>query len=175
MLGRRRFRGARKEKLNNIMTATTKEEIEIALKIINKSFSTVAKDFGFTKDNTPLFPAFITNEILGNQIVNGLRLFLYQESEKLVGCIGIKQPGIKNYKIERLAVLPEFRHKKIGYQLMKYAIEKIKEEKGKTVEVEIVNENTILKEWYKKLGFIEKRIDHYDGLLFSVGVLEKEV
>jgi len=75
--------------------------------------------------------------------------------------------------IERLAVLPDYRHNSVGLKLMKHALNIIKTENGKRVEVEIVNENWRLNKWYIDQGFIKIRIDQYSCLPFNVGVFKK--
>jgi ribosomal protein S18 acetylase RimI-like enzyme len=104
-----------------------------------------------------------------------LVLFAYVESGKVIGSIGIKEIENNIFKIERLAVLPDQRHNKIGQTLMNYAIDRIKENMGKAAKVEIVYENKQLLKWYEKQGFQVISIDTYEKLPFQVGVLIKEV
>lgn len=93
-----------------------------------------------------------------------------------MGCVGIEDPQKDDtFYIERLAVLPDYRHKRIGRRLMDYAFEKIKSYNGKTVSIGIIDENTVLKEWYKKYGFEETGIKKFDHLPFTVCFLQKKV
>ncbi len=154
----------------------TADKIELATKIINQAFLTVANEFGFTQDNAPTFPAYITTEKIENQVRSGLKLFIYEENEKCIGCIGISYTKESDcFKAERLAVIPEYRQKGIGKKMMEYIEEKVKEEHGKSILVEIVNENVKLKDWYTRNNFSEVRIEKYDHLPFTVSVLEKKL
>lgn len=174
MLGRRLRRGKR-ILMYNIQTVETSEMIDNAHRVITQAFITVANEFHFTKERVPYFPAFISVDVIINQIKNGLVLFVYVESGKVIGTIGIH--GIENnvYKIERLAVLPDHRRKNIGKILMNYAIESIKKRNGKVAKVNIVYENTTLKKWYENQGFKVYSVDSYEYLPFQVGVLVKEL
>lgn len=145
------------------------------LRVVNSAFLTVAHELGFTKQMVPAFPAFIPLEAIQEQMTAGAEFFGYCENEELLGTIAIKDLSQDSiFKIERLAVLPDHRHKKIGGLLMTYAEQAVIDRGGKFVEVEIVNENERLKAWYiHHHGFREIRIDTYDWLPFAVGVLRK--
>ena len=154
----------------------TKEAIQGITLIINESFLSVATQFGYTKEKVPTFPAFIDENVIRKQINSGMKLFGYLLNNKYIGSVGYentKQPGL--FIIERLAVISKYRHQGIGKMLMKYAIERIKSENGKIVEVQIVNENGTLKRWYLQQGFKEIRIDDYVHLPFRVGILHLNI
>ena len=142
--------------------------------IVNNSFLTVAKEFGFTKENAPTFSAFIGEDRIEKDLNRGLIMYGYSFENKIIGCVGYSIKD-ENYLIERLAVLPEFRHKNVGRKLMEYVEQKIIENGGKMIEVNIVNENTKLKEWYKCMDYKEVEIKEYGHLPFKVGILMKEI
>ena len=158
-----------------IQSVDSSEMIEKVHNVITQSFSTVAQDFHFTKESVPHFPAFITVDVIDKQMKNGLVLFVYIDSGQVLGSVGIKETENNIYKIERLAVLPDQRHNKIGQTLMNYAINRIKENNGKVAKVEIVYENITLKKWYENQGFQVIAVDVYENLPFKVGVLTKEL
>lgn len=145
-------------------------------KVLNAAFLTVAQELNLTSENAPSFPAFLSDDVIARQLKSGLIMFGYYEKDSLAGCIGIRNTNENGvYAIERLGVLPEYRHKNIGKYLMDYAIEQIKERKGKMAMVEIVHENGLLRKWYLDMGFVELRVDSYKQLPFTVGVLMKQI
>ena len=146
----------------------------IITEIVNKSFITVANEFDYTIKNAPMFPAFIKKDIIEKQILKGLKMYVYKVGNKIIGSIGYSFKNNK-YTIERLSVLPEYRHKNIGKTLMVIIENKIKEKNGLSVKVEIVNNNIRLKEWYKKLGYKEVEVQEFNHLPFKVGIMEKEI
>lgn len=161
---------------HRIIEVETAEQIAVVTGIINRSFQTVADEFLFTKETVPGFPAYISIEKISGQIRDGLNMYLYEEGDRNVGCIGICfSDGANGCKVERLAVIPEFRHRGIGKKLMEFIENKAKLMNEETLQLEIVHENSILKNWYSANGFVELRIDTYDHLPFKVGVLEKKL
>jgi ribosomal protein S18 acetylase RimI-like enzyme len=142
--------------LNNIIEL---KDSSIITDILNKAFMTVALQFNFTKENVPRFPAFITPNIIENQLNNGLKMYGYKDNDQIIGCAGYSYYKDKIYIIERLAALPEYRHSGIGRKLMDFVENKITENGGKIAEIHVVDINIILVEWYKKLGYKEIRVD----------------
>jgi len=87
----------------------------------------------------------------------------------MCGSVGIQSGKEESeYYIERLTVLPAFRHKQYGKKLLDKAIEEIKMRKGKYISIGIINENTRLKNWYLNYGFIEKGTRRFEHLPFTV-------
>lgn len=151
------------------------DNAQLITEIVNNSFRTVALMYGYTKELVPTFPAFIHSDVIQKQLDNGLIIYGYIQDENIVGCAGYKYFKDDIYKIERLAVIPKYRHLGIGKQLVEYVEQQIGECKGKIAEIEIVDNNTRLREWYKMLGFEEIRIDIYEHLPFKVCVMDKKV
>ena len=143
--------------------------------IINKSFMTVANEFGYTKENVPNFPAFIEPNIIENDKKKGTKIFGYKKNKIIVGCIGYIKYTDEIYEIKRLAVLPEYRHQGIGKKLLQYNENIIKKNHGKIIEAHIVNNNERLKQWYIKNGYEEKGIEEIKGLPFKVCIMLKEI
>jgi N-acetylglutamate synthase-like GNAT family acetyltransferase len=57
--------------------------------------------------------------MIENQLNNGLKMYAYKMENKLIGCAGYSFYKDEIYYIERLAVIPEYRHFGIGKKLMK--------------------------------------------------------
>ncbi len=95
----------------------------------------------------------------------------------MIGCVAIEpsKNKDKSYYIERLAVVPEKRHHGYGGSLLSYAIDKINENGGSTISIGIINENKVLKEWYKNYGFKETECKRFGHLPFEVCFMSKEV
>jgi ribosomal protein S18 acetylase RimI-like enzyme len=144
-------------------------------RIINKSFMTVADEFGYTKEDIPTFPAFIESNIIENEIKSGIKIFGYKKNKKIMGCAGYMKYTDEIFKIKRLAVLPEYRHLGIGKKLLKYNEKIIKMNCGKKIEAHIVNSNEQLKQWYKKNGYKEIEIEEINGLPFKVCKMQKKI
>ena len=148
---------------------------QIIKAVVNKSFMTVAQAYNFTKENAPGFPAFVNEKRIDDQLKNGLKMYAYEMNEKIIACVGYSCNKDSVFLIERLATWPEYRHLGIGKKMMKFIETQIIENSGKTAEVHIVDKNTVLKEWYKKIGYKEIRIEAPPSLPFKVCIMQKDL
>lgn len=77
--------------------------------------------------------------------------------------------------MEKLAVLPEHRHKGYGKKLMGFVFEQVKMSKGERISIGIINESTVLKNWYIENGFAETGTKKFEHLSFTVCFMEKSL
>lgn len=149
-------------------------DIRKCVDTIKDSFITVANEFKLTPQNAPTNPAFITYEKLKQSIDKGTVLYGLSENDAIVGCVAVEKSREEaKYYIERLSVLPDWRHKGNGRNLLDFAFEKIREMGGKNVSIAIIDENKVLKNWYFNYGFKEIGVKKFDHLPFTVCFMEK--
>ncbi|MBQ5995908.1 MAG: GNAT family N-acetyltransferase [Clostridia bacterium] len=155
-----------------IQKVTSKEQLNICLEIIHKSFITVAADFGLTKDNCPNHTAFMPIDKLIRLYESGAEMFLYQHNGKSVCYFSLVNNG-KSVELNNLSVLPEYRHLGIGKEIVEYTKEyTAKNTSAKKITIGIIEDNTILKNWYSSLGFVHTGAKRFDDLPFIVGFME---
>jgi len=155
----------------------TVEELNSSVHVIQKSFYTVADEFGLTVQNCPTNPAFMKESDLLKTKEKDVSMYgLFNEGNQ-IGFVALEKPTPDStvFYLERLAVLPEYRHKGYGRLLMDYAFEVVKKNNGKKISIGIINENLRLKKWYVDYGFKELEIKQYPHLPFDVCFLEKDV
>jgi len=148
---------------------------EECVRVIRDSFRTVADEFGLTKESAPTNAAFIELDSLEALHQKGTRFFGGFFDDRLVGFVAIRKAKDDLYYMEKLAVLPGFRHRGYGRKLVEHAIKAVKEVGGARISIGIINENTVLKEWYKGIGFVETGIRQYPHLPFKVCYMELAV
>lgn len=156
----------------------TKQDDFIALtKLLNEAFGTVAQEFGLTKENVPTNSAFITSDELKVQFTENREFFAYIDENQIVGFIAIEKSCNEQdtFYIEKLAVIPEYRHRGIGRLLMDFASNRIVELGGKHISIALINSNTILKNWYAEQGYEEQSVKTYEHLPFAVCFMDKFV
>jgi len=157
--------------LPEIRTISSEKELKSFLSVIINSFSTVAEELKLTKETAPTNPAFITDERL-LEIFNKIKCFgLYYENLP-IGFFGLEESEDSMLMLEKLSVLPEYRHKGFGKMILDYTVKFASEMGFKKISIAIINENYILKKWYRDYGFAETRINIFPHLPFEVCFME---
>lgn len=158
-----------------IIKITGQSDFVSLAKLLNEAFSTVAKEFGLTKENCPTNNAFIAAEDLKSQLADTRVFYGYEDKSKMIGFIAIERSSRDpdTFYIEKVAVHPTFRHQHIGRKLMDFASERIKELGGKRISIGLIDSNIVLKKWYHNQGYSFVEVKTYEHLPFDVCIMEK--
>jgi len=161
----------------NFTRINPEKDLSEIVRVLNVSHATVAKEFGFTKDNNPSNNAFIDEPTLRTQLNKGIVLYTMSIGGILAGCIAIEKSGTETdtFYIEKVSVIPEFRNKEYGIKLMDFATAKIMEADGKIISIALIDSNSKLKNWYSKQGFIETGTKDFEHLPFRVCFMRKKL
>ncbi len=146
-----------------------------ALQVVTRSFSTVAEEFGLTRENCPGNTAFIRLEDLERDYDGGNQMFGLYASEQLASFAELSPKGDGIYMVQRLSTLPPYRHRGYGGVLLRHCMDTAAMLGGKAVEVGIIDENVRLKNWYIQHGFITVGTERHEGLPFTVGRLARSL
>lgn len=150
----------------------TAENLPDYADVIRKSFATVAKEYGWTRENCPGHTSFITDERLASKIKDGYYPFGLCIGDKVIGFTSLTDMGSGVFEMNDVSVLPEYRHYGYGKKLLDFCKAKVREFSGNKITIGIVEENTVLKEWYNSNRFVHTGTKMYDGLPFTVGHME---
>jgi len=142
--------------------------------VIRRSFAAVAKDFDLTRENCPGHTSFVTDEKLASKIKDGYLTYGICVGEKIFGFASLTDIGEGVYKMDNVSILPEWRHYGYGKRLIDFCKSKVKELGGNKISIGIIEENSILKDWYAANGFIHTGIKKFEHLPFTVGYMEWE-
>lgn len=161
-----------------IRTVVSTGDFKVYAALLNAAFATVAEEFGLTRENSPTHNAFISQDQLMTQLTETDReFFYYEEQGRPVGFVAIEKsprdPRI--FYIEKLAVHPEFRNRKIGRLLMDHATRRISARKGQEISIGLIDSNEVLKKWYQGQGFVETEVKEFPHLPFKVCLMSKPV
>ena len=153
------------------------EEIPVCVEIIKKSFLTVADEYGFTEENAPRFTAFATTQDRLYWHMDGEHrpMYVFEEDGALCGYYSLLLLGNGECELNNLAVLPEYRHKGIGRQLLAHSFNIAKELGCRIINIAIVEENRVLRKWYELNGAIHIGTKKYDFFPFTCGYMKKEL
>ena len=149
-----------------------KNELQECLDVIHQSFRTVAEEFGLTKENCPKHTSFIPLSFLETQMNWGWHMYAPYAGKKIIGYMSLSKEGDDVYELHNLAVLPEYRHKGFGKLLLDHAKEVVKSLGGSRIKIGIIEESTVLKDWYIANGFVHIGTKKFDHLPFTSGYLE---
>lgn len=178
----------------NIEEITDHAEFPKSAKIIRDSFRTVAEEFGLTRENAPTHPTFLTVRWLKEKKSGDVKffgLFLvrqvpisygmaiqslthHERDGKQIGFVIVEKESARKYWIEKLAVLPDYRHGGSGAKLVGFAIDYIRQQGGSKAVLGVMDEHIVLKDWYKKLGFKVTETREIPNLPFSVSFMERD-
>lgn len=103
-------------------------DLSAVVNVLNVAHSTIAKEFGFTKETNPTNNAFVDEQTLQTQLKKGVDLYAMSNQGKLIGCIAIEKSKREPdaFYIEKVSVIPECRNQRHGLQLMNFATSRIK-------------------------------------------------
>lgn len=132
----------------------TEEDIPECVRLIRRSFQTVADEFGFTAEKDPKFTSYATTE-------ERLRWHMISERRPMYVCfadgkiVGYYSLHIADGEIElsNLCTDPDYRHRKIGESLMLHSFDRARELGFSEMIIGVVDANERVKRWYENLGF----------------------
>jgi ribosomal protein S18 acetylase RimI-like enzyme len=151
-----------------------RRDLENSVKVIRDSFKTVALEFGLHEGNCPTHPSLITLDKL-LELDNKAELFGLFQNDQQVGFVAVEKADDSIYYLDKLAVLPDCRHKGYGQKLVEFVMSYGEEHGGQKVSLGMINESTILKDWYKKRGFTEAGTKKFEHLPFVVCFMDKSL
>lgn len=153
---------------NFIIRTCTLEDIGILTETIRKSFHVVAERFGLTKENASSHPSNCTHNWIRHDMERGVTYFVLESENIIAGCVACEKASKDICYMERLSVLPEKRSQGFGKALVERVFSKARELGVNCVSIGIIAEHTELKNWYKKLGFVEGETKKFLNLPFMV-------
>ncbi len=152
-----------------------KHELNECLDVIHQSFRTVADQLNLTMENCPKHTSFIPLSFLETQMNWGWNMFALYAGKKIIGYVSLSKENGNTFELHNLSVLPEYRHNGFGKLLLDYAKDIVKASGGSVIKIGIIEESTVLKNWYLANGFVHTGTKKFDHLPFTSGYLERSV
>ncbi|MCP3681931.1 MAG: GNAT family N-acetyltransferase [bacterium] len=154
---------------------TTPDNAERIAEIVSESNKDIARQFNINKDNNPKHPSFYTKKWVLSDFDRGEEYFIYKEKNINKGCVAFEQPNENMAYLNRLCVLPKYRHNGIGESLVNHILEYSKSKELQVVSIGIIAAHEVLRAWYSCLGFIEGATQKFDHLPFDVTYMQYEL
>lgn len=153
----------------------TEKELSESTNVIRESFATVAQQFGLTRESAPTNPAFIEIRHLQKMREKGIVTLGVFCDKVQIGFVAIEEKQDKSFCMERLAVLPSYRHQGFGQQIVEYVVKYVANQGGQAILIGVIDEHEVLKAWYCKLGFTECKSERFAHLPFTVCYMKKVI
>ncbi len=144
------------------------EEASMLNFVVRQCFSDVARRFDLTSENCPTHPSNSTVEKIKEDMLRGVSFFVKIDKGIPAGCVGLEKADGNTFFVERLGVLPGRRGRGFGGELLEKAVSEAKKSGAKTVSAGIIAQDTELKKWYEKKGFVEIETKDFAHLPFRV-------
>ena len=155
-----------------------RNDVSECVRVIKNSFLTVAKEFDFTVENASIFTAFATTEDrLFYQLDNEHRLMYayYLDNDEIIGYYSLLLQDNKECELNNLCILPQYRHKHFGADLLEDAYLRAREKGYIKINIGIVEENKVLRKWYEDNGLIHVGTKKFDFFPFTCGYMERNL
>ncbi|MDF2941441.1 MAG: hypothetical protein K0S01_299 [Herbinix sp.] len=157
------------------MKEMKENDLEVCAEVIRQGFLTVAMDFGLTEENCPTNGAFIKKERLLTEKEKGHFMYGMVSDNQIIGYMQLEKSTDELYFLQKLVVLPQYRHMGLGKNLLDYAVERVQEFGGRILSISMIEENTVLKDWYLAYGFHTTGTRKFEHLPFVVGFMELNI
>lgn len=149
------------------------KHLPCALEVIHKGFMTIAKAFELSPYNCPTHGAFMPLGRLQSDFDAGNLMYgLYKkEGGAMIGFVQLAREDDKRMELKQLCVLPNERHGGGGAYLLNHAKQAAARQGAQMLTLGIIEENTVLKNWYRNNGFSHLGTKVFEHLPFTVGLM----
>lgn len=150
-------------------------DVSLLSGLIRVSFRDVAGRFALTLENCPKHPSNCTDEWIENDFARGVAYYILESDGTPVGCVALEKANSDLCYLERLGILPQSRQKGFGKALVDHVFYEARALGAKQISIGIISDDTELKLWYKKIGFLEKETQEFAHLPFLVTFMSYEL
>ena len=146
----------------------TSSDISVLVEIIRAAFQGVAVRFGLTVENSPKHPFNCQATWIINAMERGVRYFVLDCEGASCGCVAFEEASPDACYLERLAVLPHQRRRGFGRALVEHVLQEAKLIGVRRIEIGIIADHAELRDWYRKIGFVDQKTAAFPHLPFEV-------
>lgn len=143
-------------------------DAELVARLIREANADVAARFGLNRENCPKHTSFCTASWVQADLARGERYFVLEQDAVPVGCVAYEIPEPRLAYLNRLSVLPAFRQRGLGAQLVSHVIALARQDAVARISIGVIGESTDLQHWYRGLGFVDGETRRFVHLPFSV-------
>lgn len=146
-------------------------DVPLLAGLIRDAYRDVAQRFGLTAENCPKHPSNCTTEWIRRDLERSVTYFICDVGDTPVGCAALEMAKDGMCYLERLCVLPEQRRQGYGRELVEHVMAQARARGADRIGIGIIADQTELKQWYRKMGFVEGDSKTFEHLPFRVTFL----
>jgi GNAT superfamily N-acetyltransferase len=146
----------------------TREDVDILAETIRGSFRGVAERFGLTVENCPRHASNCTADWIEKDMDRGVIYFVLESEGRAAGSVALERAKPEVCILERLAVLPDQRKRGFGKALVSHVLSQAGRLGCRDVRIGVIADQAELKDWYRRLGFVETENREFAHLPFFV-------
>jgi diamine N-acetyltransferase len=162
-------------KENTHIRQVTARDVPVVSRVIRDSFRDVAEKFHLTRENCPRHPSNCEDSWVESDLGKGIVYYLLERDSEPAGCVAFERSTTDVCVLERLAVLPESRGNGFGQALVEHVFDVAREQGFRIVSIAIIANHDELKNWYQRLGFVERETKTFPHLPFLVAFMTCEL
>lgn len=144
------------------------DDVPTLCRLIRQSYQDVARRFGLNAENCPRHPSNYNDQWVENDLSRGVTYYLLEADGRPQGCAALEIVNKDLCYLERLAVLPHARRRGYGQKLVEHVLGEAGARRIKHASIGIIADQTELKIWYRRIGFMEGETGTFEHLPFRV-------
>jgi GNAT superfamily N-acetyltransferase len=148
--------------------SATEADAALLASLISQANQDVARQFGLTPDTCPKHPSQCEPSWIVDDLRRGVRYFLLETDAGPVGCVAYETPRPGRAYLNRLSVLPAHRRQGHGAALVRHVQNLARLEGATVLSIGVIDAHTALGTWYRRLGFVDGEVKHFEHLPFAV-------
>lgn len=151
------------------------DDVSTLCRLIRQSYQDVARRFGLNAENCPKHPSNYTDQWVENDLSRGVTYYLLEADGRPLGCAALEIVNKDLCYLERLAVLPNARQRGYGQKLVEHVLGEAGARRIKQASIGIIADQTELKIWYQRIGFMEGETRTFEHLPFRVAFMTYKI
>ena len=150
-----------------------REDTASLVETISGAFRDVAKRYGLNERNCPRHASNCTADWIEKDMDRGVAYFVLESGGQVAASVALERAKPDVVYLERLAVLPRFRGRGFGKALVARALSEAQAMGARSVGIGVIADEALLKDWYRRLGFVETQTRDFPHLPFRVSFMHR--
>jgi len=147
----------------------TADDADLLAEMIREAFATDTAWHRLASGDPPRGPHTCTPEWVAGQMAKAVWFYLVVIDDAPCGCVGLELDDPETCHLKRLSVRPAFRGRGLGEALVAHVLRQAKALGATHMTLGLVADNTRLRNWYVRQGFVvEREAEPHERLPFAL-------